>query len=183
MIRKILRNFRDYFLKDNPGLRKYKSYALKHVNPLQADGFFNKFEGEQLEKYFQQINDKLGSIIIESDTVLEIGCGTGRYLKFIETKFRNKPTLYGIDVTEETILNITRKNVGPNVTLLVGDFIKDTTLKTEQFDKIYSISVLQCIPFFKLNAFFNKIKTLLKKDGTGYLVFAPKKNEHSNSIN
>ena len=91
--------------------------------------------------------------------------------------------LYGLDAIEETLTNVTKKNVSNNVVLIADDFIKTNTLQKGQFNVLFSISVLQYIPFFKLNAFFNKMKEVLKKDGTGYLIFAPKKNKLPNFVN
>jgi len=183
MIKKIIKNVMVYFTKGNVGLNDFKKYALNHSAELQVDGFFHKYEGEMLEKYFDQIKEKLGSLIRKNDVILEIGCGTGRYLKYIEAKLGTDVKLYGTDITRETIENITQKNVSPAVNLYVGDFIKEANFKGGQFDFLYSISVLQYVPFFKISAYFNKVKELLKNGGTSYLIFAPKKNKLPNFIN
>lgn len=183
MIKQILRNLQNYFLKNNGVENIYKNYAQKHDNVLQVDGFFTKYDAEYLEKGFEIVKNKLAEIVKKNDTVIEVGCGTGKYLKHLESIFKNEIKLYGIDITKETIINITQKNVGSDVILIIGDFIKNESFHKEQFDFIYSIATLQHFPFFRLNTLFNKIEKHLKRGGKAYIVFAPKRNRHSNFIN
>jgi len=75
-------------------------------------------------------------------TVLDLGCGTGRYFWAL----RNVRELVGIDVSE-AMLEQARAPVNPaaitarHITLIQGDFLNHT-LDAGRFDLVYSIGVL-----------------------------------------
>jgi len=93
--------------------------------------------------------------IKKDDTVLDLGCGNGRFYEFIKVKGYT-----GIDPSSKMI-EICKKKY-PDCEFIVGDINKINKL----FDKVFSIAVLHHIPSQFQKTFLNEVKKVLKDDGT-----------------
>lgn len=96
---------------------------------------------------------------IKGKAVLEVGCGTGRWCKFL-SKLTDSVT--GIDISEETV-NVNRK-LYPNI-----EFFRMRAQALDfpdaKFDIIFSITVLQHIPYEEKVAAIRQISRCLKPGG------------------
>ena len=77
--------------------------------------------------------------------------------------------LYGIDISKSTIDYYTTNSLKYNVE--VGDISKARHFKSINFNLVYSITVIEYIPFYLLNKAFKNIYSLLSKGGIFYLTF------------
>lgn len=138
---------------------------------IQIDGFISG--RSDVEKALQYIeNDLLTkfSTLVNSAMVLDYGCGTGRYLEL----FKNKGfMLYGIDYSNTVLENFTRKKL-PQAFLISDDFSQNSHYprnNQEKFDAVFSITVLQYVPWSRLEFFLKNLCLILKPGGFLYLAF------------
>jgi len=126
-----------------------------------------------LETQKLELKEFLAKYHPECKTVLDYGCGTGRYLKLFE---KSNLTLIGVDACQDTLEKFTSNNVS-NATLLCADFVNEVPneLGNQSIDFFYSIGTLQHIKRTKSKAFFNKVYNLLNYEGVLCLLFAPPK--------
>lgn len=98
-------------------------------------------------------------------SVLDIGCGTGLFLKDLQGLNLN---LSGIDLNGPFLEKA--QELVPEAKLQKGNFLDDFETN-EKFDLISCFSVLMYIEPSKLNSFFQKINFLLKKDGLVFIQY------------
>lgn len=91
--------------------------------------------------------------------ILEVGCGTGKNLKFLDNNYL-LDLLCGIDISEDMLSNI-RSDFRNKIIILCNDFMK--TRMTEKFDVIIVQQVIHHV--VNKQAFLDKIKTFLCDDG------------------
>jgi cyclopropane fatty-acyl-phospholipid synthase-like methyltransferase len=119
-----------------------------------------------VQDLLDRVVETIADLVPEKGSVLDLGCGTGRYLRALRP--RVGADLYGIDLSQATIENYTRKLEG--VSAAAGDFAQGNPFGV-RFDLIYSITVIQYVPFFKLGRFFGAVRGALKERGRFYLQF------------
>lgn len=142
-------------------IKKYKANwsKVKYDNKrtLQENvGFSHEPEvTEAIEKVHRHVQHHCQ--IHQPKSVLDIGCGTGLYLK----DFSADIVKYGTDLSADFISQA--KNVVPDGFFLVGDFI--TLNLPQRVDFVFSISVLEYVPPSKLSRFFEKIAGDLSENG------------------
>jgi len=130
---------------------KYKISLIEDSNLWIGECF--KFESHVVDDKFSETSKKylniLGKYIKESNNILDLGCGEGKYIRYFKDKFNNK-NINGIDpfFFDNTIVN--KGNVY-NI-----DFNK-------KFDLIYTIEVLQHVKY--LNLALKEIYNKLDKNG------------------
>lgn len=110
------------------------------------------------------LNDII-SYIKYDDNVLEIGCGTGRYLNGIKRLLKDEP--HGIDISFNTIEKYTKSHKG--IIPIYGDFL--THPFEIKYDFIYAITVLEYITVFRIKKFFSKLFSILKLNGQTLITF------------
>ena len=75
-----------------------------------------------------------------SSTILDIGCATGRVIKYIQD-FRPESHFVGLDISARMI-RLAKEDTGPNVEYVVGD-IRSLPFRSETFDFVYSLEVIE----------------------------------------
>jgi ubiquinone/menaquinone biosynthesis C-methylase UbiE len=120
----------------------------------QAFHGFGKYEIQKLgDEYFDIIS---GEMLNASTAVLEVGCGSGRFLKYLSDK---AGFLVGVDPSRA--IYAADALIGPqdNV-VLVKASANDLPFADQSFDFVYSIGVLHHIPdtFKAMQACVNKVK-------------------------
>lgn len=148
------------------------------------------FSGKTVKVYPRSVpTDERYSLYIESIrkgcenrdrkvSVLELGCGTGRYFHFL----KNVEKLTGIDISADMIKAASKQvNSIPelkNITELVNSSIEDFNTE-EKFDFIYSIGTLgEYCEFNK--QLLEKILCLLKPDGSFFFTIVDSESYQNN---
>ncbi len=119
--------------------------------------------------YLRFILDKLGEI--KFDSLLDVGCGEGRFMREAEQRFPGKE-LVGIDFSERAIRYAQLLN--PNLTFLCGD-VANHELFEKQFDVITLIETLEHVPPDEVASFVRSLRGRLKRDGV-LVITVPSKN-------
>lgn len=155
----------DSWMTDHFGI--YKRIRInKNLSAQEMAGFSNlPLINEAIEKTHQQLIDLANNYLIEGDSILDIGCGAGAYLK----NFYQQYNCTGIDINTDMIDR--GKYDYPSIDFIHANFLNYPIQK--KFKLIYCISVLEFIPPGKLTAFFNKIYELLEDGGMLYLHYPP----------
>jgi len=106
-------------------------------------------------------------LLSEGDKVLDLGCGNGRLLEFID---RRNVDYTGIDVSEDLLKlakkKYRKKKLKSSYRFKKGSFFR-LPYKRPWFDKIFSIASFHHIPSvdYRIKA-LKEMKRVLKKDGT-----------------
>ncbi|MCM8807793.1 MAG: class I SAM-dependent methyltransferase [Candidatus Omnitrophica bacterium] len=99
-----------------------------------------------------------------SDVVLDVGCGSGRFIQLLSPLVRE---IHGIDISEEA-LKIARNLKINNAFLRKGNALK-IPYKDNFFDKVICIDVIEHIEDDE--KVLKEIKRVLKKGGEGIVYF------------
>jgi len=113
--------------------------------------------------------DQLEKISFES--LIDIGCGDGRFMRELNYKYPNVKTL-GIDYSERAIG--LAQSLNPNINFKVKNVINQST--NEKFDAAVLIEVLEHIPPNKISEFLCGVKRTLKNGGNIVLTVPHKNN-------
>lgn len=110
--------------------------------------------------------------IWENANILDLGCGNGRLVSFLNKITKDSPLLQrtvlcnryvGLDISEE-IIKTAKKN-HPGFEFLIGDFSK-LPFEDDTFDIIFSIASFHHIPSEELRLeALEEMKRVLRKDG------------------
>lgn len=136
---------------------------IENIDLQTVDSFgeewkaFHGFEEKEIQKLGDEYFDIVTpSMMNENTTVLEVGCGSGRFLKYLSTK---AGFLVGIDPSEAIFA--ADKLLGKNDKIVLAKAsANDLPFNNESFDFVCSIGVLHHIPdtFKALQACVNKVK-------------------------
>jgi len=128
-----------------------KNYA-QYYNMLYENKNYSK-ESDYIEKLIKKFNPKTNSI-------LELGCGTGKHAQILSKKFN----IVGIDQSDEMI-SIAEKNKNENLTFMTSN-IKDLNLD-RKFDAVISLFHVMSYQTSneELSAAFNTASKHLNKGG------------------
>ena len=123
----------------------------------------NPDDEEALRKIHDDLRRVAQKYLAPGDHVLDIGCGTGLYLR----DFGREVALAGLDISPGMI-ELVRREL-PHVECLVGDFMQ---VKIERlFKLIYTISTLEFINRSDLGAFFGRAAGLLQPGGVLFIQY------------
>ena len=100
--------------------------------------------------------------------VLDLGCGAGRNLLYLAKK---EFEMYGIDIAEKGI-EITKKNLRKEklkANLKIGNVFKKLPYKSNFFDAVVSVQVLQHNNLSQINKAIKEIERILKPQGIVFI--------------
>lgn len=126
--------------------------------PVWFNKLFSYFQEREFLKCIRLIGD------IKGKKILEIGCGTGRWIKLMS---KNGGIVTGIDIQRKIIEH--DKRYLPDAQFFYGNFL-EYDFGENKFDLIVSITFLQHIPYSFQSDAIKKIATLLKKGGKVILI-------------
>jgi SAM-dependent methyltransferase len=134
-----------------------------HYIPRLEGGNFSQVRklrwGYEYLSYLRFILSRLEEVEFES--LLDVGCGEGRFLSEVSKRFPNKK-LTGADVSARA-LDYARL-LNPQVKFTCGD-ITDPSLFAERFDVITLIETLEHVPPQGVQDFVRGLRHYLKDDG------------------
>ena len=100
----------------------------------------------------------------EFNTVLELGCGTGKNTEWLLTKAKK---IIGLDFSEGMLAKAKDKIIDDKVTFIKADLTKDWKLNNNHFDLITCSLTLEHIE--NLNIVFKQVHYKLKKGGLFFI--------------
>lgn len=109
------------------------------------------------------------------DSLLDIGCGDGRFLREMSSINKNIKMM-GIDYSQRAISFASAFN--PNIDYRVIDITKEN-LRNEKFDIVTLIEVIEHIKPSELDSFIKNALSLVKDDGT-FIITVPHINKKLN---
>jgi cyclopropane-fatty-acyl-phospholipid synthase len=128
-------------------------YSCGYWSGTPAARNLNEAQEAKLDLICRKINLKAG------DTVIDIGCGWGGFLKFAAEKYGAKGV--GITVSKEQAALARQNCKDLPIEIRVEDY-RDTT---GQFDHVVSIGMFEHVGPKNYRAYFKKAQSLLKDDG------------------
>lgn len=144
-----------------------------HYIPVLDNGDFSQTRnlvwGYEYLSYIHFVLNQLEQISFVS--LLNVGCGDGRFLVEVSNKFPDKE-LAGIDFSERAINYA--KCSSRSVNYVLGD-ITNEKMFDKQFDVITLIEVLEHIPIEQISTFLDGVYRYLKDSGF-FMLTAPSKN-------
>ena len=130
----------------------------KFWNKQGGEIYFNKFDskiGERNEEIFLKYIDKH-----KPSSIIDIGCGYGRYLKIIKNEFPNIE-LVGMDISEAQI-NFAEKYLSDDSIQLHINDCKKINFDNKYFDLVITYGCLGHIPNSSVKTVFNELKRISK---------------------
>lgn len=125
-----------------------------------ADNYDNTFAGRFSENYKRFLLEEIN--IKPNDSILDVGCGNGTFLKILSGKCAIKG--YGVDLSEKMIENAKKKC--PDMTFEVSS-CEHTSFQKQMFDVITVCVALHHFP--DLRAFAKEASRILKPEGLLYI--------------
>lgn len=152
----------DFIIKRN---YKWESLKYDHNKTLQENVGYSHAPAIQQSRDIMaaELTQLTESKLQPNAKVLDIGCGTGIFLKAVN---QNKKK-FGIDLNAEFLEKALLQN--PGATLIQGDYLKHNF--TDKFDFIYSIGVFMFVVPSTLDTFFKKTYDLLNPGGYIYIQY------------
>jgi ubiquinone/menaquinone biosynthesis C-methylase UbiE len=152
--------------------------ATKFINHWRLAGGYNpkKYWNKQGKGYFKQhppIGERGESMLINTlvalkfTSLVDIGCGYGRYLKVIANKFPSVQ-LIGTDISS-TQINEAKKYLleYSQISLFETDGIK-MPFKDKVIDISFTLGCIMHVPPYMLNSFFAEVIRITKDKGLFY---------------
>lgn len=140
----------------------WKVFTYNPDKSIQQNAGFS--HTEEVEESLTIVKEKLRSVLATycnpKATVLDFGCGPGIYMNMLKEDYN----VIGVDVSEGMLQHASR--LLPENKFYHGNFLKIPI--QEQFQAIYSISVLEYVPVSQISNFFEKCAHLL---GSGGIIF------------
>lgn len=141
---------------------KMKTFEQKSKENFnrKTDDYEHTFDGRFTESYKSLLLEEIK--INPNDSILDVACGNGKFLKMLSDKCAIKG--YGVDIAEKMVENA-RKNC-PGMTFKVGSS-EHTSFQDQMFDVVTVCVALHHFP--DLKAFAKEAKRILKPEGLVYI--------------
>jgi ubiquinone/menaquinone biosynthesis C-methylase UbiE len=141
--------------------------------PADEDGarqlIFNDPDPENFERSGQDDAERLAPLIGPADTVLDLGCGIGRVVRYVAPMCG---TIWAVDASE-TMLGYARSRLAgvPNVRFArcAGTTIPDVS--DDAIDVVYSLITLQHLEREDAFALLRDLRRVLRPGGRAYITF------------
>lgn len=162
--------------KSNNMIENYISMNKENnLNDIQRDGYkkyHNVIEKdlEELRHEVQVLIEK--EIINDKSTIIDYGCGTGRYIEI----FQKKAQVIGFDTNENILQMVTQKKI-PNGLFYNLDFNNKTQFNAFLNENNYKsdvfllIEIIQILPRSEINNFISRVRKLMKNDSILIIVY------------
>ncbi len=155
-------------------LRYKRDYKRKKINgdaledPALVDGYKDEGEVERVEKLVELILSQ----VPHPRAVLDIGCGTGRYLRQLQAVSPDS-VLEGIDISAEILDKYARPMV-PGAQFHALDIETDRRFfrrRESSFDLICLIGIIQVVARRKVRTILRKVHHMCNDGGVAYIQF------------
>lgn len=137
--------------------------SISHISGGKWDlGEFEIVGSRFVERIISRLQD-FGSSSFEESSILEIGCGVGRFLKPLSLRFKK---VIGVDISEEMLRAAKEYLKANNITLILGNGKSLERIESNTIDYCISAGVFQHITH--IDCILNYIKEalrVLKLDG------------------
>lgn len=145
------------------------------VDRMSYDDFYknNEWKTNRSNQYY--INWILKRSLIKNSIGLDVGCGTGRFTKYLIT---GQKTMVGVDLSSVAISKALQNNEDPRIDYICSDIIDFEYELPFDFVYIYNCSVFNSINID--HQYIKKIISLLRLGGT--LIFAYSTNGSEKNI-
>jgi len=166
--------------------RNYKTYyKTLHFDSTQgiSDGEVDGYKDESDHQKIVELVNHLFQVVPNPRTVLDIGCGTGRYLKQMMT-VHPQCQYEGIDISKEIVEKFTRVKL-PGVPIHILDIETDESFyiaNREKYDLICLIGIIQVLSLKRINSIFEKIYAMCKPEGVFYIQFPIETEQKKSSV-
>jgi predicted TPR repeat methyltransferase len=144
-----------------------------------VDGYKNEGDNQKVV----ELVDNLAGIVPQPEAVLDIGCGTGRYLKQMEVVWPGTH-LEGVDISGEIVEKFTCKLL-PGVPIHVLDIEVDETFHIEnrkKFDLVCMIGIIQVLSLKSVPGILDRVNELCKEGGYLYVQFNVETEEKKSDV-
>ena len=161
--------------KSNNMIENYISMNKENnLNDIQRDGYkkyHNVIEKdlEGLRHEVQVLIEK--EIINDKSTIIDYGCGTGRYIEI----FQKKAQVIGFDTNENILQMVTQKipnglfyNLDFNNKTQFNAFLNENNYKSDVF---LLIEIIQILSRSEINNFISRVRKLMKNDSILIIVY------------
>ncbi len=111
-----------------------------------------------LKGFLSQLDKKIVQFVYDARNVLEIGCGTGRFINSFRRSFVNKK-IYGIDISLNMLKTAKNKNIN-NILCSTGE---NLPFKNNIFDAV--VGCYYSFRWLDRKRAYKEINLVLKKDG------------------
>ena len=138
-----------------------------HYIPRYKDSFSQNYHWAWGKQYLSAIEFILNEIkkdLNDIDSIVDIGCGDGRFTRELHENFQNKK-IRGIDYSTKSI--DLAKALNPDLIFTCVDIINNKI--DEKFDAITLIEVFEHIPIEQASNFAESLKDILNKNGKVFL--------------
>lgn len=141
-------------------------YDEKYFEGLNKHGFWgnNRYREAQRMRTLRVLCQPQ-----KDDDVLELGCGTGRYTKYLAHLVRR---IVGVDFSEAAIIKARSGRNAENIQYVLADIQHLDQFPRETFRKIVAIDVLEHLPDDQLAGVLNEANRLLTRQGL-FMLFTP----------